>query len=56
VQAAIASGAVDVPRLQRWLKLVAEDTENTKFLADRKRRDQAKTKPEKSVTKHSSKK
>ena len=56
VQAAIASGAVDVPRLQRWLKLVAEDAKKTKFLADRKRRDRAKTKPEKSVTKHSSKK
>ena len=56
VQAAIAAGDVDVPRLQRWLKLVAEDAENTKFLADRKRRDRAKAKPEKSATKYSSKK
>ena len=56
VQAAIASGDVDVPRLQRWLKLMAEDAENTKFLADRKRRDQARNKPEKSVSKHSAKK
>ena len=56
VQAAIASGDVDVPRLQRWLKLVAEDAENTKFLADRKRRDRARNKPEKSVSKHSAKK
>ena len=45
VQAAIASGAIDVPRLQRWLKLVAEDAENTKFLANRKLRDRAKNKP-----------
>lgn len=56
VQAAIASGDVDVPRLQRWLKLVAEDAENTKFLADRKRRDRVRSKPEKSVSKHSAKK
>ena len=56
VQAAIAAGDVDVPRLQRWLKLVAEDAENTKLLADRKRRDRAKAKPEKSATKYSSKK
>jgi ribosome biogenesis GTPase len=56
VQAAIASGDVDEPRLQRWLKLVAEDAENTKFLADRKRRDRARNKPEKSVSKHSAKK
>ena len=56
VQAAVASGEVDVPRLQRWLKLVAEDAENTKLLADRKRRDQARNKPEKSVSKHSAKK
>ena len=56
VQAAVASGEVDVPRLQRWLKLVAEDAENTKFLANRKLRDRAKNKPEKSVTKYDSKK
>ena len=56
VQAAVASGKVDVPRLQRWLKLVAEDAENTKFLANRKLRDRAKNKPEKSVTKYDSKK
>ncbi|MDC3324156.1 ribosome small subunit-dependent GTPase A [Planktomarina temperata] len=56
VQAAVASGEVDVPRLQRWLKLVAEDAENTKFLANRKLRDRAKNKPEKSVTKYNSKK
>lgn len=56
VQAAVASGEVDVPRLQRWLKLVAEDAENTKFLANRKLRDRAKSKPEKSVTKYDSKK
>ena len=56
VQAAVASGEVDVPRLQRWLKLVAEDVENTKFLANRKLRDRAKNKPEKSVTKYDSKK
>ena len=56
VQAAVASGEVDVPRLQRWLKLVAEDDENTKFLANRKLRDRAKNKPEKSVTKYDSKK
>ena len=56
VQAAIASGDVDVPRLQRWLKLVAEDAENTKFLADRKRRDRARNKAEKSVSKHGAKK
>ena len=56
VQAAIATGDVDVPRLQRWLKLVAEDAENTKFLANRKLRDRAKNKPEKSVTKYDSKK
>ena len=55
VQAAVASGEVDVPRLQRWLKLVAEDAENTKFLANRKLRDRAKNKPEKSVTKYDSK-
>ena len=56
VQAAVASGEVDVPRLQRWLKLMAEDAENTKFLANRKLRDRAKNKPEKSVTKYDSKK
>ncbi|MDA7483016.1 ribosome small subunit-dependent GTPase A [Planktomarina temperata] len=56
VQAAVASGEVDVLRLQRWLKLVAEDAENTKFLANRKLRDRAKNKPEKSVTKYDSKK
>ena len=56
VQAAVASGEVDVPRLQRWLKLVAEDAENTKFLSNRKLRDRAKNKPEKSVTKYDSKK
>ena len=56
VQAAVASGEVDVPRLQRWLKLVAEDAENTKFLTNRKLRDRAKNKPEKSVTKYDSKK
>ena len=56
VQAAVASGEVDVSRLQRWLKLVAEDAENTKFLANRKLRDRAKNKPEKSVTKYDSKK
>ena len=56
VQAAVASGEVDVPRLQRWLKLVAEDAENTKFLSNRKLRDRAKNKPEKSVTKYNSKK
>ena len=56
VQAAVASGEVDVPRLQRWPKLVAEDAENTKFLANRKLRDRAKNKPEKSVTKYDSKK
>ncbi|AII88298.1 ribosome small subunit-dependent GTPase A [Planktomarina temperata] len=56
VQAAVASGEVDVPRLQRWLKLVAEDAENTKFLANRKLRDRAKNKLEKSVTKYNSKK
>ena len=56
VQASVASGEVDVPRLQRWLKLVAEDAENTKFLANRKLRDRAKNKPEKSVTKYDSKK
>ena len=56
LQAAVASGEVDVPRLQRWLKLVAEDAENTKFLANRKLRDRAKNKPEKSVTKYDSKK
>ena len=56
VQAAVASGEVDVPRLQRWLKLLAEDAENTKFLANRKLRDRAKNKPEKSVTKYDSKK
>ena len=56
VQAAVASGEVDVPRMQRWLKLVAEDAENTKFLANRKLRDRAKNKPEKSVTKYDSKK
>ena len=56
VQAAVASGEVDVLRLQRWLKLVAEDAENTKFLSNRKLRDRAKNKPEKSVTKYDSKK
>ena len=56
VQAAVASGEVDVLRLQRWLKLVAEDAENTKFLSNRKLRDRAKNKPEKSVTKYNSKK
>ena len=56
VQAAVASGEVDVSRLQRWLKLVAEDAENTKFLSNRKLRDRAKNKPEKSVTKYDSKK
>ncbi|MDA7455130.1 ribosome small subunit-dependent GTPase A [Planktomarina temperata] len=56
VQAAVASGEVDVLRLQRWLKLTAEDAENTKFLANRKLRDRAKNKPEKSVTKYDSKK
>ncbi|MDC1333550.1 ribosome small subunit-dependent GTPase A [Planktomarina temperata] len=56
VQAAVASGEVDMLRLQRWLKLVAEDAENTKFLSNRKLRDRAKNKPEKSVTKYDSKK
>ncbi|MDB2453228.1 ribosome small subunit-dependent GTPase A [Planktomarina temperata] len=56
VQAAVASGEVDVLRLQRWLKLVAEDAENTKFLSNRKLRDRAKNKPEKSVKKYDSKK
>ncbi|MDA8750852.1 ribosome small subunit-dependent GTPase A [Planktomarina temperata] len=56
VQAAVALGEVDVLRLQRWLKLVAEDAENTKFLSNRKLRDRAKNKPEKSVTKYDSKK
>ncbi|MDC0122569.1 ribosome small subunit-dependent GTPase A [Planktomarina sp.] len=56
VQAAVASGEVDVLRLQRWLKLVAEDAENTKFLSNRKLRDRAKNKPEKSLTKYDSKK
>ena len=35
IQAAIASGIIDVTRVNRWLKLVAEDQENTKNLEKR---------------------
>ena len=56
VQAAITSGKIDVPRMQRWLKLVAEDVENTKILAKRRMREKSKNKNVKSVRKHSLKK
>tara|TARA_B110000090_G_scaffold87580_1_gene99416 strand:- start:49 stop:1113 length:1065 start_codon:yes stop_codon:yes gene_type:complete len=56
VQAAIASGDVDLPRMQRWLKLVAEDVENTKILAKRRMREKSKNKNVKSVQKSSHKK
>ncbi len=56
VQAAITSGKIDVPRMQRWLKLVAEDAENTKILAKRRMREKSKNKNVKSVRKHSLKK
>ena len=52
VQAAIASGAIDVPRTQRWLKLVAEDLENTKLLTRRRVRDKSKNKSIKGVQNH----
>ena len=35
VQAAITSGIIDAIRVNRWLKLVTEDQENTKILAKR---------------------
>ena len=35
IQAAITSGIIDVTRVNRWLKLVAEDQENTKILEKR---------------------
>jgi ribosome biogenesis GTPase len=56
VQAAIASGGIDVPRTQRWLKLVAEDLENTRLLARRRIRNKAKNKAIKAVHKHRNKK
>jgi ribosome biogenesis GTPase len=52
VQAAIASGAIDVPRTQRWLKLVAEDLENTRLLTRRRVRDKSKNKSIKGVQNH----
>jgi hypothetical protein len=42
--------------MQRWLKLVAEDAENTKILAKRRMREKSKNKNVKSVRKHSLKK
>ena len=35
IQASITSGIIDTIRVNRWLKLVAEDQENTKILAKR---------------------
>ena len=55
VQAAIFSGEINVQRTQRWLKLVAEDLENTKLLNKRRMRNKSKNKAIKSVQKHSHK-
>lgn len=41
VQAAIAEGRVDRDRLDRWRKLMAEDTFNTQSLAERRARNRA---------------
>lgn len=56
VQAAIASGGIDVPRAQRWLKLVAEDLENTKVLTRQHISNKSKNKAIKVVQKHKNKK
>ncbi|MBS1182747.1 MAG: ribosome small subunit-dependent GTPase [Proteobacteria bacterium] len=39
VQAAIATGAIDEPRLRRWQKLMREEAFNTASLAQRRQRD-----------------
>jgi len=39
VQAAIADGVIDAARLERWKKLVAEDTFNSATLAERRAKD-----------------
>ena len=56
VQTAITSGGLDVPRTQRWLKLVAEDLENTKLLNKRRMRNKSKNKTISGVQKYKNKK
>ncbi len=41
VTAAIESGELDAIRLQRWRKLIAEDSYNTETLAERRSRNRA---------------
>ena len=41
VQAALDTGAIDAKRVDRWMKLVAEEAHNTATLAQRKSKDKA---------------
>jgi ribosome biogenesis GTPase len=50
VRAAIEGGTLEVGRLERWRKLVAEEAHNSESLAERRTRDRAFGKMVKSLT------